>query len=310
MEGDKDRAIAALAERHHGVFTSEQTAHLGFADHHREHRLRTGRWVNVHATVYRFAGTPLTWRGSVLAACWSTAGLAAASHRTAGALWELPGGAEHPVEITCARGKRAFVHGLLVHESKVLAQDDIITRDHIPVMRIEDTLLGLAAVLLPSAVEIALDRALQRKLTTSARLDEFLRRKGARGRNGIGVLRSLLEAHDPLAGLPESAMETLLKRLLRRSGLPTPVFQYVIRHAGRFVARVDAAYPELRIAIEFDSYEHHTGKRAIVRDNDRRNRLKRIRWQTVTFTAADLQRDGGDAIEALIVARRDALAAT
>jgi hypothetical protein len=46
-----------------------------------------------------------------------------------------------------------------------------------------------------------------------------------------------------------------------------------------------------------------------VRDNDRRNRLKGIRWETVTFTAADLQRDGGDAIRALIIARRDALAA-
>src|SRR5262249_43583074 len=128
----------------------------------------------------------------------------------------------------------------------------------------------------------------------------------ARGRNGIGVLRDLLKSHDPLAGTPESAMESMLKRLLRRHGLPNPRFQYVIRHNGRFVARVDAAYPELRIAIEFDSYEHHTGKLAVVRDNDRRNKLKQIRWETVTFTAADLQRDGGHAIEALIVARRAA----
>jgi hypothetical protein len=62
----------------------------------------------------------------------------------------------------------------------------------------------------------------------------------------------------------------------------------------------------LRIAIEFDSYEHHTGKLAIVRDNDRRNVLRRIRWETVTFTAADLHRDGGQAIEALHVARAQA----
>src|SRR6187455_3294301 len=98
MEPDKERAVAALAEQNHGVFTSDQATRLGFADHHREQRLRTGRWVAVHPTVYRFAGTPLTWRGAVLAASWSTTGLAAASHRTAGALWELPGGVEHPVE--------------------------------------------------------------------------------------------------------------------------------------------------------------------------------------------------------------------
>jgi very-short-patch-repair endonuclease len=81
----------------------------------------------------------------------------------------------------------------------------------------------------------------------------------------------------------------------------------VIRHQGVFVARVDAAYPELRIAIEYDSYEHHTGKLALVRDTDRRNRLLRIGWPTVTFTAADIRRDGGDAIEALRAARRTSL---
>ncbi len=84
-------------------------------------------------------------------------------------------------------------------------------------------------------------------------------------------------------------METKLKQLLRRNGLPTPVFQYEIWHNGRFIARVDAAYPEHRIAIEYDSYEHHTGKQAIDRDSDRRARLQRIDWETITFTAASIR---------------------
>ena len=98
-------------------------------------------------------------------------------------------------------------------------------------------------------------------------------------------------------------METKLKQCLRRHAMPAPVFQFVIRVDGRFVARVDAAYPELRIAIEFDSYAHHTGKLALIRDNDRRNQLSSIGWLTVTFTAADLERDGGQAIDALRTAR-------
>jgi very-short-patch-repair endonuclease len=94
-------------------------------------------------------------------------------------------------------------------------------------------------------------------------------------------------------------METRLKQLLRRHGFPTPVFQYEIWHDGRFVARVDAAYPEHRIAIEYDSYEHHTGTLAHVRDNDRRNVLRRIEWQPVAFTAVDIRRDGGEALRTL-----------
>jgi very-short-patch-repair endonuclease len=76
-----------------------------------------------------------------------------------------------------------------------------------------------------------------------------------------------------------------------------------------FVARVDAAYPELRIAIEYDSYEHHTGKDAIVRDNDRRNALREIEWDVVTFTAVDIANDGGTAMKALKKARSDAYGA-
>jgi len=190
-----------------------------------------------------------------------------------------------------------------VHESKLLRPEDLEVIDGIPTTTVEQTLLGLAAVMSPTVVEMALDRSLHRKLTTRRALDAFMRAKGARGRNGVGVLRELLQAHDPLAGVPESAAETKMKQLFRRHGLPMPIFQYVIRHDGEFIARVDAAYPDLRIAIEYDSYEHHTGKLAIVRDNDRRNVFRQIEWELVTFTAADLANDGGHAMKALKTAR-------
>jgi hypothetical protein len=308
-ENSKDQAAAALAGLQHGIITSGQAAQLGFQAHHCEFRLRSGRWEAVHPTVYRIAGSPETWRGALLAACWATnVELAAASHRSAAALWQLPGGRRDLVEITCRRWKRGFVTGLVVHETKLLLLDDVTEHDGVPVTTVEQTLLGLGAVTNSTILEMAVDRALHRGLTTRSRLDGFVRKKGARGRNGIGLLREILRTQDPLARVPESAMETKLKRLLRRHGLPTPAFQFEIRHHGQFIARVDAAYPELRIAIEFDSYEHHTGKLAVVRDNDRRNRLRQVHWQTVTFTAADLRRDGGPAIEALIVACRTAAA--
>jgi hypothetical protein len=304
MDETLDRAIAAVAAAHHGVFTVEQTDKLGFKADQREFRVRVGRWVVPHPGVYRIAGLPETWRARLLASCWAAHGLAVASHRSAAELWALPGGRTDIVEITCHRWRRAHVAELVVHETKLLLQEDVETVDGIPTTSVEQTLLGLAAVVSPGTVEMALDRALRLRLTTQGRLESFVRCKGKRGRNGVGVLRELLRGRDPLAGIPESAMETKLKRLLRRHGLPTPVFQYVIRDGDRFVARVDAAYPDRHIAIEFDSYEHHTGTLALVRDTDRRNRLMQIGWNTVTFTSADLGRDGGHAIEALLAARR------
>jgi hypothetical protein len=302
MEQTSDQRIAAVAATHFGYFTAAQADRAGLTRDQRAKRVRSGRWELVHPNVYRIAGAPDSWRGRLLATCWAAHGLSAASHRAAAGLWDLPEGAEL-LEISCRRWRRSFFDGLVVHETKLLLDDDITEVDGIPVTSVEQTLLGLAAVMDETVVEMAIDRALQRNLTTGAKLDAFVDLKGARGRNGVGVLRQLRRLHDPLAGIPESAMETKLKRLLRAHDFPTPEFQYTIRDHGRFVARVDAAYPDLRIAIEFDSYEHHTGKLAVVRDNDRRNRLKQIRWDTVTFTAADLANDGGHALDALRAAR-------
>jgi hypothetical protein len=306
MDETRDRRIATVATAQHGVFTTAHADEAGLTRDQRDKRVRTGRWVLVHPGVYRIAGAPVSWRGMLLADCWASRRLSVASHRSAAELWGLPGGQTDIIEITCDRWKRARPPGLVVHETSLLLPDDTTEVDGIPVTTLDQTLLGLAAVGSPAVVEMALDRALRLGLTTMASLESFVGRKRQRGRNGSAVLGRLVETRDPLAKVPESAMETRMKQLLRRHGLPTPKFQYEIRHHGRFVARVDAAYPELRIALEYDSYEHHTGKLALVRDNDRRNHLTRIDWRTVTFTAADIFGDGGQAIEALRAARRQA----
>jgi very-short-patch-repair endonuclease len=299
VDGSLDRCIAAIAARQHGVFTLGQADEIGLGEEQRLFRIRTGRWDLRYPGVYLMAGVPESWRSRLLAACWGAPDVACASHRSAAELWDLPGHRTDVVEISCRRKHRTKARGLVVHETKLLDPADIQFVDGIPCASVEQTLLGLAAVVSDPVVEMALDRALHRKLTTVARLEQFVQLKGKQGRNGIGVLRRLVDDLNPRAGVPESPMETMLKQLLRRHGLPTPEFQYEIWHDGRFVARVDAAYPEHRIAIEFDSYEHHTAREAIDRDNERRARISRARWETVTFTAAAIRRTGGEAPETL-----------
>ena len=56
----------------------------------------------------------------------------------------------------------------------------------------------------------------------------------------------------------------MLARYLVADGLPTPVHQHVVRDkTGRFVARVDLAYPEAGLIVEYESAAHHTGKVAL-----------------------------------------------
>jgi very-short-patch-repair endonuclease len=288
-------ALGQLAAGQHGVFTLQQAVDLGISRDTRAHCIRTGRWQIVHAEVYRIAGVPESWRAALLAACFAGSPRGVASHRSAAALWDLPGRRTDLQEIICRRWRRTKQDGLVVHETSALREDDVTEVDGIPVTTVEYTLMALGAVCRPSVVEIALDAALRRELTTLGAVSTLLDSLGKRGRNGVGVLRKVLERRDPLATLPESVMETRLRQLLRRHGLPEPVLQFEIRHEGRFVARVDAAYPERRIAIEYDSYEHHTGKLALVRDSGRRNALVAIDWQTISVTAEDI-RLGGDRV--------------
>ena len=99
-------------------------------------------------------------------------------------------------------------------------------------------------------------------------------------------------------------METMLRRVLRSHGLPDPVPQFVIRDGNCFVARVDFAYPEQRIAIEYDSVEHHTGTAAHIRDSARRLRIEGLRWHVIVATVQDV-RNGGELLVRAIRARSD-----
>lgn len=242
--------------------------------------------------VYRLAGAPLTWKGELLAACAAGGIHAVASHRSACALLEFPGARTDTVEITCPRWRRNQEDGPVVHESKALDPGDCRVVDNIPVTSPELTLLMLGAVCSSLTVEMALDRALLRGLVTRRSVREVLDRRGRRGRNGVSALREAMRTRGPGEAVPESPKETQLLWLLRRLGFPPPVPQYEVRHHGVFVGRLDAAYPEQRVGLEYQSYEHHLGKCALDHDNARRRKFKNIGWEVLEVTPEDLRNRG------------------
>ena len=116
------------------------------------------------------------------------------------------------------------------------------------------TIFDLTAVRGDATVDLAIDAALRKELTTVAELCATLKRLARRGRTGTARFRALLADREGTGGLSESSPEHLLLRMLRRHGFPTPVVQFEIRDPdGRVIARPDLAYPDLKIAIEYDS---------------------------------------------------------
>ncbi len=87
----------------------------------------------------------------------------------------------------------------------------------------------------------------------------------------------------------ESAQESRCRAILISSGFASPVPQFVVRDEyGQIFARIDLAYPELRIAIEYDG-DVHRSKERFRRDASRRTMLRAQGWYVVEVTADDVR---------------------
>jgi hypothetical protein len=108
-----------------------------------------------------------------------------------------------------------------------------------------------------------------------------------------------VELDDPRA---ESPPESRVRVALVLAGL-APVPQYAIWSDGVFVARSDLAFPEVRLAVEYEgAYHFEDGQ--IVRDDVRYRRLREAGWTVIRVSAADLHD-----LDALVARIRRALAA-
>lgn len=79
--------------------------------------------------------------------------------------------------------------------------------------------------------------------------------------------------------------------------------QYGVRSGGIFMARVDFAWPEQRVAVEYEGLWHGEPQQ-VAKDRRRLNRLTAAGWTVVFVTAADLHRPD------LLLARLRALLAS
>ncbi|HEU0238721.1 MAG TPA: DUF559 domain-containing protein [Micromonosporaceae bacterium] len=133
---------------------------------------------------------------------------------------------------------------------------------------------------------VALDAMLrQRLLPRQTLLDYALE---VAGRPGCRMFADAIALAEPLS---ESPMETRCRLALMDGGLPRPVAQYVVRDmSGRFVARLDLAYPSHQIGIEYEG-DYHRERTTFRRDIERINTLTALGWIVVRTTADDIYRN-------------------
>jgi very-short-patch-repair endonuclease len=93
-------------------------------------------------------------------------------------------------------------------------------------------------------------------------------------------------------GSVDSSVELELLSLLAKAGIPAPKSQFVVKHDGRFVARVDNAWPDCRVLLEIDGYRYHSDPRTFVNDRIRQNALVTAGYTVLRTTPTEIRNDG------------------
>lgn len=278
--------LSQWASTHHGVVTTADALRLHSSPHQLRRATERGELVHEHRGVYRVAGAPRTWEQRLLIAVRAGGEGALASHRSAAALWGLDGAHQGRPEIVTPRHLRSWADGLgRCHESKDLRLAEPAERFAIPCTGLCRTLIDLGAVLRdPEPLQAAIDDAVRRHLCSWDDLLHTLARHSRKGRRGAGPLRAILEECYGTK-VPDSRFNRLVERLIVDAGLLAPVVEHEVRDGnGRLLARVDLAYPHLKIAIELDSRRHHMGATAFESDRPRQNSLELHGWIVLRYT--------------------------
>ncbi|HET7721221.1 MAG TPA: type IV toxin-antitoxin system AbiEi family antitoxin domain-containing protein, partial [Acidimicrobiales bacterium] len=161
---ETDRIIASIAAGQHAAVGRRQLLDAGVSRSAIDRRVAAGRLVPVHAGVYLPAGSPPSWRQSVMAALLAAGDGAVVSHRGAAHLLGVPA-VEPQVEISVARSRSPSTPAIVIHRQE-LRPSDITTLDGLPTTRPARTLIDLAAVVTPATLAAAIDDLLSRRLVT------------------------------------------------------------------------------------------------------------------------------------------------
>lgn len=167
----------------------------------------------------------------------------------------------------------------------LLRDGDVRIVDGVAVTSPERTLIELASRNGDERWEQMLESALRMKLLT---VDDILKRVREFRHQGNARVRRVVELRGTRVPPTESLLETLAIQLFREDArIPTPARQVDITHPnGRFVARVDLAFPQCGVFIELDGAWHNDQP---TYDANRQTRVSAVTgWKVGRFTWDDI----------------------
>ncbi len=276
----RDPAVHVIADRQLGLVTRHQARNAGLHPRTIDRRCQAGMWERVLPGVYRIVGAATSWDQRVKAAELASRGVT--SHRAAAQIWNLQGINTGGPEVTVGYRSSARLERVTVHRSADLVEAHVTERRGHRVTVPWRTLVDLGAVVRPHLVEVALHGALRHKLVT---LDQLIVERAGiarRGRDGVGVMRLVLELQEGTP--PQLVFESQFLQLCRHLELPTPSRQVAVRDPSGVTIHLDFAWPSVKVAVEAVGWEWHSGRLAF-EDDARRDAICASQgWTVVPVT--------------------------
>ncbi|MGV0607813.1 hypothetical protein [Mycolicibacterium sp. XJ1904] len=126
------------------------------------------------------------------------------------------------------------------------------------------------------------------------------------GRRGIVAVRDLLPLADARA---ESPMESEARLAMIDGGLPVPELQYEVVDGNGQLRRLDFAWPDFGVAVEYDGIDWHTEPDVLRNDRRRQLALQDVGWTVIAIVFDDVRHRPSDLVARLDRQLRHARAA-
>jgi very-short-patch-repair endonuclease len=209
--------------------------------------------------------------------------------------------------LLCTRRRRITQDGLaILHTTTDLLDTHITELDGSPITTPARALFDIAANLHPKRVERAIDNALARRLVTPALLHRTLDELADRGRNGIVLMRTLLEARPRGYRPPESRTEARLNDLLERAGQRRLSMQHDVGADEAWIGRVDFLDDEVPLVVEVQSELFHGSVLDRQRDQQRLEHLRAAGFIVLELWESEIWHRPDEAVAKVVEARHTA----
>jgi hypothetical protein len=183
--------------------------------------------------------------------------------------------------------ERVRHRGVLVHQLDQPAPMDLSKYFGVKASRPALALVESSKLLKERELAVALDSLVLLRVVS---LQDVQRCVEARGRfPGIVCLRMLLAERLDGAGMLRSFLEYDLDRLLKRCQLPPGIRNYRVRLPGGGVRELDRAWPEQRVALEAESWKHHSNTTDWGRSRTKDRLLTAHGWTMLAAVVEDIR---------------------